>query len=773
MTGATEATLAELLATASAMNVNLITLQGLISRMSAPGSGGGGGIVSGAAGLLSSFNPLSLAFGVLKGAASAVGSVLGVLGNILGKVIGGFVDTGKNLIEFGKAAANGTAKLSDLYNAFKNLPFFIGTAMSLFADLIKYQEGLLKSYQDITKAGADFSGNLYQMREMAYKSYMSLAEFGKVVKANSDIFATAVGGVDAGIRKFTDVQNKLFTDSKLSKQILGLGLTAEDAGDYIGLYMRMQGNLGKLQTQTAEQTAKGVAGLVVELDAFTKLTGQNREELEKQMKEAAFDENLKSFLSNLSGDELVKAQAELAKGFQMAGKGGRDYYAQVLMTNGQILGPTTKAMQDAFIQTSGNIQDAAQLSFYSVKNFAAGSKESVASSAQQYKLIGDGAREFRNTIGAGTLGVMQLNGQIQINENISRTANNKITTTAEDIAKKQQRQYEGNAAALAKAELQIKMFGAALGEKFLNLIAPFQPILTKITDLLLNGLGTAITKLTEKDGPIDTLAGMMEEYLIPAIRKVIDWAVDTFKYLASGDQTKTFWQRVGVVMSGVWDSIKGPITTLFENFLEFFKPYAIDMVNVVEDYVNAALFKKFGAAGGEDPELRKQQRIIEKLGVEVKRLVRAAEDIQQEGTQADIDTARSAASAKINELSRANQKYKDANQERAVLWGDKKPRSMDPLMYPNPSANRHSGTLGMTGSWWEKNDATLNVQAGESVVTQDQMAQITGQDGVAEGIQQLNSLTAQLLAVMRQNTDYTQRNYNATKELGGNLFATV
>jgi len=26
---------------------------------------------------------------------------------------------------------------------------------------------------------------------------------------------------------------------------------------------------------------------------------------------------------------------------------------------------------------------------------------------------------------------------------------------------------------------------------------------------------------------------------------------------------------------------------------------------------------------------------------------------------------------------------------------------------------------------------------------------------------------------MKQNTDYTQRNYNATKELGGNLFATV
>jgi hypothetical protein len=90
----------------------------------------------------------------------------------------------------------------------------------------------------------------------------------------------------------------------------------------------------------------------------------------------------------------------------------------------------------------------------------------------------------------------------------------------------------------------------------------------------------------------------------------------------------------------------------------------------------------------------------------------------------------------------------------------------------NPEV-RHSGTIGMTGNWWEKKDATLNVQAGESVVTQSQMEQIVNtasQSGMAQSIQQLNSLTAQMLAVMKQTADNTKRTYDATRALNGDLF---
>jgi hypothetical protein len=87
---------------------------------------------------------------------------------------------------------------------------------------------------------------------------------------------------------------------------------------------------------------------------------------------------------------------------------------------------------------------------------------------------------------------------------------------------------------------------------------------------------------------------------------------------------------------------------------------------------------------------------------------------------------------------------------------------------------RHKGTIGMTGNWWEKSDATLNIQEGESVVTKDQMAQIVGaasQNGLAESIQQLNSLVALQVKYAKETAEYAKRNVDATKNLDGNLFA--
>jgi hypothetical protein len=88
---------------------------------------------------------------------------------------------------------------------------------------------------------------------------------------------------------------------------------------------------------------------------------------------------------------------------------------------------------------------------------------------------------------------------------------------------------------------------------------------------------------------------------------------------------------------------------------------------------------------------------------------------------------------------------------------------------------RHGGTIGMTGHWWEKESATLNVQAGESVVTQDQMRQIVdtaSQSGLADAINRLNNMTAELIKATKQVAANTAATVDATKSLSGNLWAT-
>jgi hypothetical protein len=94
-----------------------------------------------------------------------------------------------------------------------------------------------------------------------------------------------------------------------------------------------------------------------------------------------------------------------------------------------------------------------------------------------------------------------------------------------------------------------------------------------------------------------------------------------------------------------------------------------------------------------------------------------------------------------------------------------------------PAANeksRATGTLGMTGKLFEDfgKGESVTLHGVESVVTPDQMRAIANgnQEGLAQSVQQLNNLTAQLLNYMKQTADNTKRTLDATRALNGNLF---
>jgi len=97
-------------------------------------------------------------------------------------------------------------------------------------------------------------------------------------------------------------------------------------------------------------------------------------------------------------------------------------------------------------------------------------------------------------------------------------------------------------------------------------------------------------------------------------------------------------------------------------------------------------------------------------------------------------------------------------------------------MAPPVLPQRHSGTLGMTGNWWEKENQVVELQAGETVATPSQIAQIVGsasQNGFAQGISALNNTMNTLIAISRKIEENSRANVSATKQLSNNAFAMV
>jgi hypothetical protein len=214
MNGATEATLQELLAVVQEQLKQQILLKKMYDEfkraggMGGPGVGAGamGGAASALGGLSKAITPVSLAFGAVSLAGKALGSALELMGSVVGKVVEGLGKTASNLIDFSFQAMQGKVSIEAFVNVFKDLPFFIGDVIGMFAKLIGYEEKLLETYRDLTKYGASFSGDLFKMQQMAFSAYMTLDEFGRVVKENSELFSTAVGGLDAGMKMFGEAQ---------------------------------------------------------------------------------------------------------------------------------------------------------------------------------------------------------------------------------------------------------------------------------------------------------------------------------------------------------------------------------------------------------------------------------------------------------------------------------------------------------------------------------------------------------------------------------------
>lgn len=754
MNGAAEAILEDLLKQAQITNSYL---GNMLKQGAALGNGGGGTGSGGGAGL-------AKGLGIAAVAVTAVTGVFNALSNVVGYVAGVISQTASKMVDFGKAAAEGRAHLSDLFKVFDQLPI-IGKVFDIFGQIVAYQEDLLKSYQDLTKAGASFGGSLYEMRQMAYQAYMTMGEFSTVVKENSSLFATAIGGVDAGLRTFTETQRKLVDpNSEMGRSLAGLGVTATEAADMLGTFMKMQGNMSRLNKMGSDAMAETTKGLIVQLDAYSKLTGESREAMEKQLKDRAFDEQKKMFLSALDPEERAQAEAVLLAALKDGGKGLEDEVAVRLMTNNQVKVAGTEASNMLRITTRNASADVAD-AYAGLIKVKAGSEEFVSGMQSGRRMLAVGMKDFMDTAGGpGRAGFLSFVGAIKFSAEASKTYNQEMAAinnsqkSEEDKRKEifelQKKQYEGNAAALQAAELQIKMFGAQLGSSFLNLVSKMSPAIDIVSKRLLEVFGGAVKALTDPGGPMDKLGTFLTDHVLPAMEGVISWFTETIGNLSNSKDLTDFWKRVGLVIESTWLSMKPYVMTAINAVVDFMKPLAERMLEAIGDKLNEWAYNlpfRIGRPFSEDPAVVAERR-------------------EKEKAERDI-------TGKFSDLTRQLElaQKQDKHEEVERLQGELNKLKSDPTWrqeYAIP-VPRATGSLGMTGNlfenWGSGTPAILHGQ--EAVVTPTQMDAIVN-NSMASGLETLNMQVAELIRTNKEIADYARRNVDATRSLNGDLFAT-
>jgi len=247
------------------------------------------------------------------------------LGGVLGDLIGGAVKTASNLTDLAGSMMDGQGKISDFYGALKDLPLGLGLVAGLFEKIAKMQQAELDTYRTMTKAGVNFGGQLNTIRQTALDLGMTLDEFAGFVTKNSNALHRMGGDVEEGAQNFVKLSKDL-RNSQMGADLRALGFTTQEVNDGLANYIEATGGRSAQEMKDTKALSQGAGEYLKQLDALAEMTGQSREELEKQQKEASQDAAYQMALAGKTEEEKKKAAAALAEMQAKYGKAGADAF---------------------------------------------------------------------------------------------------------------------------------------------------------------------------------------------------------------------------------------------------------------------------------------------------------------------------------------------------------------------------------------------------------------------------------------------------------------
>jgi hypothetical protein len=186
----------------------------------------------------------------------------------------------------------------------------------------KQADALYKSYKDISRAGVVGAGGMKEvytnMQRFGY-TIDELGEFGTLMKSNSEVLAKFGGTAFNGAEQFANLADQI-QGSDIGKNLMLMGVSVDEINKGAAGFLKQQTNLGRNSAGMQKTLATETAKYLENLEAVSRLTGQDRETLQKKQQDAQTEQQfvakqyeLEQKVINTSGEERLAAQKELDK----------------------------------------------------------------------------------------------------------------------------------------------------------------------------------------------------------------------------------------------------------------------------------------------------------------------------------------------------------------------------------------------------------------------------------------------------------------------------
>ena len=288
-----------------------------------------------------------------------VSEIAGTLGKSL-LSLGGSVSTGfNNFNQFNVVVDSVAGALSKMG---ASIPFF-GAAMVLAAEGAKFMLNQMQrvsdSFNGLAQVGGIASDGMDGVNRQFLQSGLTLEAMTKQVTANSQSLARLGGTVAEGTERFTKLTGSII-DSNVGLELRSIGFSSEQIADAAAGFLTQQARLGRAQRMSQDELRAGTIKYTKELDQIARLTGMQREEVQKRMDAALSEQRFRAKMNELErtgrGDvakQLNLFQAAVSESAPGLAEGLRD----IIAAGGAV---TTDAARQAFQLTGGQIVGIAQ-----------------------------------------------------------------------------------------------------------------------------------------------------------------------------------------------------------------------------------------------------------------------------------------------------------------------------------------------------------------------------------------------------------------------------
>ena len=239
---------------------------------------------------------------------------------------------------------SGSMKLSDYSKSLETNTKILGKLGKVVNALTMFAEESLAEYQSLTGIGASFGKQMTEIKIAAAELGMTVEQMTKLFKDNAEGLSAFGGSTDTAISRFRQFSSSVLS-SDVGSNLRRLGFTVDDINENLLTYAEIAEQDNQLERSVGRDRNASALEFAKELDALSKLTGKQREDLADQMKEARRQGDVQAFLTGQSADASEALTTGLTKIGSTMGPQFSELFKDLLIRGA----PTTDATRQAFV----------------------------------------------------------------------------------------------------------------------------------------------------------------------------------------------------------------------------------------------------------------------------------------------------------------------------------------------------------------------------------------------------------------------------------------